>query len=158
VVTRRALLAAGSSALLAGCGKDLADDAPVPPAEEALARGLEAERALAAALDGLPVRGDDRALVRRLAARSAERARRIAAAAGLAAAAPGGDAGGGDPAAAADRARAALAAHVEALPSLARGELRGLGTDLVVESAQDLAMIGAVFRLETVEAFPGTAA
>jgi hypothetical protein len=163
VVTRRALLA-GGAVLLAGCGKDLASQPQLPAPSEALSSQLAAERGLQAALSGLEARAPrrDRALVRRLSARSSERTRRISAAAvaegGRPSDAPVREDAAPDPEVAAARARKALATHVEALPALRRGELRGLGTELVIEAAEDLAMIGAVFRLTTVEAFPGTTA
>jgi len=139
VVTRRALLV-GGAALLAGCGKDDAA-APPPRPEDALLRELAAERALEAALDDP-----------RLAARSRERARRLAAAIAERGGRPH-DAPpaqeSGDPVA---RARAALAAHVAALPDL--GDLRGLGSDMVEESAADLEVLGGPAG----DAFPGTTA
>jgi hypothetical protein len=154
-VTRRTLLAAGGAVLLAGCGKDLPEVPPQPTADEALGRALEAERAMGLAVSGLQAPRDDRELVRRLAARSDARARRIEEAAGVRSEVEGST---GDPEAAVERARAALAAHVEALPSLTEPRLRRLGTDLVVETATDLAVLGAVFGLTTAETFPGSAA
>jgi hypothetical protein len=146
VVRRRELLlAAGGAAFVAGCGKD-AGPPPPTPAQVMLAE-LTAERALAHDLSGAS------GLEGRIAARSAERARRLASA--IAAA-------GGDPHeapepdtpadrnAAASRARAALERHVTALPAL-RGALRTLGTELVAQSAADAALLGS-----PLEAFPGT--
>jgi hypothetical protein len=151
VVTRRALLA-GGTVLLAGCGKDLPASPPLPSSEEVLGRQLEAESALHAELDALDAPAADRALVRRLVLRSEDRAARIAAALGLTALGVEGEREPADPEVVAELGRAALAAHVEALPSLTE---RRLGTDLVVESATDLALLGAVFQLVTVETFPG---
>jgi hypothetical protein len=161
VVTRRALLA-GTVAVLAGCGKDEADAPVLPPPVDVLTRQLAAERALRAALFRLASRAprDDRALVRRLSARSSLRTRRLAVAAraegGRLYDAPLTDEAPRDPELAVERAHAALAEHVDALPALTGARLRRLGTDLVVESAEDLAMLGAVFQQQTVETFPGT--
>ena len=160
-MTRRGLLAAGGLALLAGCGKDDAAE-PLPTASESLLLQLAAERASAASLDGLDARAPaaDRELVRRLARRADDRARRLAAAV----AAEGGrphDAPAPDepdsavPDDAIERSRAAVAAHVEGIQWLGGDELRRLGTGLVTESAADLAVLGAVFGISTAEAFPG---
>jgi C4-dicarboxylate-specific signal transduction histidine kinase len=145
VVTRRALLALGGATLLAGCGKD--QKPALLSAVDVMRGELTAERALAHDLAGAS------GLEGRIAARSADRARRLAAAISS----QGGDpheapepGSEPDPAAAAGRARAALEAHVTALPSLT-GDLRSLGADLVSESAADLALLGA-----PPDAFPGT--
>jgi hypothetical protein len=146
VVTRRALLlAAGGAAVVAGCGTD--GEAPPPPATTVMLGELAAERALA------HEPANATGLERAIAARSAERARRLASAIA--------DAGGDpheagepdtapDPARAAERARAALEHHVTALPSLT-GQLRAMGADLVAQSAADAALLGS-----PPEAFPGT--
>jgi hypothetical protein len=147
VVSRRTLLVAGGAALLAaGCGKDA--QPPSASAAEVMLRQLAAERALAHDLRGA------RGLERRIAARSAQRARRLA----QAISAQGGSPHDTrtpdtppDPAAAAGRARVALVAHVTALPSLA-GELRALGADLVSQTAADAALLGS----PPDDAFPGT--
>jgi hypothetical protein len=147
VVTRRSLLAAGGASLLAaGCGKD--EQTAPPSAVDVMRRELTAERALAHDLVG------ESGLERRIAVRSADRARRLAAAISE----QGGDpheapepGSPPDPAGgAAARARAALEAHVTALPSLT-GALRPLGADLVSGSAADAALLGS-----PPEAFPGT--
>jgi hypothetical protein len=147
VVSRRALLALGGATLLAGCGKD--EPAAPPPAVDVMRRELAAERALAHDLEGAT------GLERRIALRSADRARRLAAAisaqGGRPHEAPEPDSPP-DPSAAASRARAALVAHVTALPSLT-GELRALGADLVSECAADAVLLGS-----PPDAFPGTPA
>jgi hypothetical protein len=146
VVGRRALLLGGGAALLAaGCGKD--DNVEPPPATAVMLRELAAERALAADLqgaDGLPGRIGDRA-----AARAEQLASAIAAQGGNPHDAREGT---GDPLAASKHARAALEAHVAALPSLS-GRLREMGAGFVAESAADSAVLGA-----SGDAFPGTPA
>jgi hypothetical protein len=160
---RRRLLAAGALAALAGCGKDQAAPVP-PPAVDALTRQLAAERALMGALMVLPERAPraDRALVRRLFERSRERTRRLAVAAraegGRLYDAPLRDDVTEDPEVVVQRARAAVVAHVQAMPSLRGRELRRLGAGLVTDSAADLALLGAVFGSHRAEAFPGTPA
>jgi hypothetical protein len=159
VVTRRGLLAAGGLALLAGCGKDDAA-APLPTAADSLLLQLAAERGLAAALDGLDA--PDPEVVRRLAARADDRARRIAAALSAEGGRPhdapapaGGEAG---PEQALERSRAALASHVEGIQWLGGDALRRLGSRLVTESATDLVVLGDVLGTPTAEAFPGVPA
>jgi hypothetical protein len=127
---------------------------PPPRPVAALLRQLAAEHALLGALTRLPAHDDD--LIRRLAARSRDRARRLSTAI---------EAEGGrpsprvdDPGVAFERARAALAAHVTALPELARSDLRRLGADLVAESAADLALLGEELGEPAGDAFPGTVA
>jgi hypothetical protein len=145
VVTRRGLLLAGGAAFLAGCGKD--EETPPPDPGQVMLQELTAERALAHDLGG------STGLERRIAARSIERARRLASA--IAAAgrdphdAPEPDTPP-DPSAAASRARVALERHVTALPALT-GELRQMGADLVAGAAADAALLGSPS-----EAFPGT--
>ena len=145
-LSRRSLLLGGGAAILAaGCGKD--ETVAPPAATEVLLRELAAERALAHDLEGA------HGLAARIHARALDRANRLASAVSAA--------GGGphdvrapdtppDRLAAPGRARAALEAHVTALPSLS-GELRKMGADLVAESAADAALLGA-----TGGAFPGT--
>jgi hypothetical protein len=146
VVSRRALLlGSGAALLVAGCGKD---EAVGPaPATQVMLRELTAERALAADLrgaGGLPGRIGDRA-----AARAEQLASAIAAQGGNPHDAPEGS---GDRPAAGLHARAALEAHVAALPSLS-GDLRAMGADFVAETAADAALLGS-----GAGAFPGTPA
>jgi hypothetical protein len=148
VVSRRALLlAGGASVLAAGCGKD--EPVAPPAAAQVLLQSLGAERALAHELQ------DGHGLEARIRTRALARAARLASAVSAA----GGDPHDvrtpdtpPDPAAARGRARAALEAHVAALPSLA-GDLRSLGADLVAGCAADAALLGAPGG-----AFPGTPA
>jgi hypothetical protein len=172
--------------VLAGCGKDIAAQ-PLPRAVDALLAQLAAERALVAALEGVPERAgsapgaesspgagsspgggpppgdvippdDAAALVRRLRLRAADRARRLAAAV----ADEGGRPHDAPPPASSARpvaaARAALAAHVAALPALTGRAHRRLAADLVTEEAGDLAVLGAMLGAEPDGAFPGTRA
>ncbi len=138
--TRRALLAGGAVALLAGCGEE--DEPAAPRPAEVLLRSLAAERALAAA-----------ASPRRVVARSRARAQRLASAVaeqgGRPHDAPAAADGGEDAVAAA---RSALVAHVESLPALGR-DLRALAADMIVGAAADLAVLSG-----EAEAFPGTPA
>jgi hypothetical protein len=139
VVSRRLFLAGGAVALLAGCGEE-DEPAAAPRPAEVLLRSLAAERALSAAAS------------RRVAARSRERARRLASAVSEQGGRPHdapARADGGDDAAAA---RAALVAHVESLPRLA-GDLRELVAEMIVGAAADLAVL-----TREAEAFPGTPA
>ena len=140
MVSRRALLAGGAVALLAGCGEE--DQPAAPRPAEVLLRSLAAERALSAAA----------AASRRVAVRSRERARRLASALSEQRGAPHdvpAPADGGDDAAAA---RTALVAHVESLPVL-KGDLRALAVEMIVGAAADLAVL-----TREAEAFPGTPA
>ena len=127
-MSRRGLLAAGAFAVLAGCGEE---DEVASPADALLA-SLAAERAFGAAVES-----------RRIAARSRERAGQIEAAISAEggrphdASAPSG--GGGDPVV---LGRAALAAHIGALPVLGARELRRLAAGLVAGAAADLAVLG----------------
>jgi hypothetical protein len=160
VVSRRELLALGSATLLVGCGKDQEPPVP-PPAPDALLRSMEAERAVTAALTALEAPRRERDLVRTLAFRADERAQQAAAAvAALTGRShdPSAPAGGDvEPEAALERLRAALATHVEAMPSLRGREFRRLGTNFVTGSAGDLALLAAVFGSPSpAEAFPGT--
>ncbi|HET9739188.1 MAG TPA: hypothetical protein VFP78_13815 [Solirubrobacteraceae bacterium] len=135
-MSRRALLAGGAVALLAGCGDE--DEAAAPRPADVLLRSLAAERRLAAAAP------------RKVARRARERAQRLAAAVSEQGGRPH-DA----PAAAArgdavPAARAALVAHVDSLPQLS-GDLRALAGELIVGAAADLAVLTG-----EAESFPGT--
>ena len=133
---RRALLAGGAAALLAGCGEE--DEPAAPRPADVLLRSLAAERALAAAAS------------RRVAARARERAQRLASAVSEQGGAPHdapAPAEGGDAEAAA---RAALVAHVDSLPNLP-GSLRALAGEMIVGAAADLAVLTG-----EAEPFPGT--
>jgi hypothetical protein len=152
VVNRRTLVLGGGAALLAaGCGKDFVV-AP-PPAEPALLRALAAERALGATMAAL-----DKP---RLAARSRERATRLAAELSSLGArphdAPAPEAQA-DVAAGLRRGHAALEAYVAALPSLDGREQRGLGADLLAGAAGDVALLGNAFGIPADDPFPGTPA
>jgi hypothetical protein len=155
-VTRRALLVAGGATLVAGCGTE---ELAAPPPADALLGQLAAERALLAALAFLTPLAprEDRALVRRLGERSADRIRRLAAAASVPAGRPP-DAPrpAPDPELAVRRARAALAEHVAAVPSRAAPDQRRLAAHVVAESAADLALLGEVFGIAAADdPFPG---
>jgi hypothetical protein len=147
------LFAASAVAVLAGCGED-DEAATVARPAEVLLSSLAAERALSAAAGA-----NDRALVRRVAARSRERAERVAAAVsaegGRPHDAPAPEAASGDPIA---LGRAALAAHVAALPSLEGRALRSLAADLVVGAAADVAVLGDELDRPVSDPFPGTTA
>jgi hypothetical protein len=136
VVSRRALLAGGAVALLAGCGEE--DEPAAPRPADVLLRSLAAERVLAAAAR------------RRVARRARGRAQRLAAAVssqgGRPHDAPAPSAAGD----AASAARAALVAHVDSLPLLA-GDLRALAGEMIVGAAADLAVLTG-----EAESFPGT--
>ncbi len=140
-VTRKAALAGGALVLLGGCGADEERGAPARPGDVLLA-SLAAERAFGVAAGSSP----------RVAERSRERARLLASAisaeGGRPHDAPAPAGGGGDPVA---LGRAALTAHIAALPSLGGRELRQLGVDLVVGVATDVAVLG-----DQTEAFPGS--
>jgi len=144
VVSRRALLAGGALALLAGCGED--DDAGAPaPASVALSGELRAERAFEAALLRLPP--PHRETGRRLAGRAAGRARQLERA--------GAAIDDLDPAAGAPLAlgRAVLVAHVGALPSPVE---RSLVTELLTGAATDVAVLASALGEPLDDAFPGT--
>jgi hypothetical protein len=142
-MSRRAALVAGV-AVLVGCGKD---DAAAPPSEpsaaEALLGALAAQRAAVAALATA-----DRAIEARTAAGARRLAAALSAEGGRPHDAPQ-PAAGGDPEAAL---RAALEAHVAALPALSTRDLRRLGAGLVAGTAADLALLTG-----RAEAFPGGA-
>jgi hypothetical protein len=144
VVSRRSLLAGGAIALLAGCGEDEEETAARPA--DALLASLAAERAFGAAASESP----------RIARRSRERAQLLAAAVSEAGGrphdAPVPSDGGGDPV---ELGRAALTAHIAALPSLDRGS-RPLGADLVAGAAADVAVLGDELGRQAVDAFPGS--
>lgn len=167
-MSRRGLLLAGFAGgvtIVAGCGKD--EVAAAPSASEVLLRSLAAERALEVAVRfdvvvtkvvGEPLPPADRQLLRRIERRVRERAGQVAAALSAVGGRPH-DAPEpeeiGDPL---DRARAALEAHVAALPSLPGRDLRELGASLVEGSAADLAVLEAVLASPSGDAFPGTPA
>ena len=158
-MTRRALLAGGAVALLAGCGEE-EDDVAAPA--DALLRQLAAERALAAATARPPrgVTGPEADTVREISTRARERAAKLAAAV---------SAEGGRPHVApqppdervaapeaVSRAQAAIVAHVVALPSLAGRDLRRLAAELVTGAAGDTALLSDALGLPVEDAFPGT--
>ena len=159
MVSRRALLAGGAVALLAGCGED--DDVFAQPAD-ALLRQLAAERALVAATGELPS-GAPRAAadtVREVSDRSQARAQELAAAVagegGRPHDAPQPAAERLDAREALARAQAAIVAHVVALPSLAGRKLRLFGADLVAGAAADTALLSDALGLPVDDPFPGT--
>ena len=156
MVTRRALLLAGGATLFIGCGRDQAA-VPPPSATDVMREQLVAERGLAATLSALRER-DDRALLGRLADRSRRRVG-ILAASLSSQGAPHHDAGEPEgrpePAEALRLGHAALERYVTGLPAQ-KGELRTLGTDLVAESAGDLALLGSLFGAPPETPFPGT--
>jgi hypothetical protein len=132
--------------VLAGCGEE---EPPASPAE-ALLPSLAAERALAAAT------AEGRPLVERVSVRARERAELLAAAISAAGGRPHdapAPAGHGDPVA---LGRAALTAHIDALPSLRRLTERRLGAELVAGAAADAAVLGDAFGEQAVDAFPGS--
>ena len=145
-MSRRALLLGGGAALVAaGCGKDEVTEPP--PATQVMLRELTAERALAHDLQneqGFPGQISDRA-----GARADKLASAISSLGGDPDEAPEGT---GSPSDAATHAKAALEAHVAALPSLT-GDLRTMGTDFVAEAAADAALLAGPGG-----AFPGTPA
>jgi hypothetical protein len=138
VVSRRALLAGGAVLVLGGCGED-----EEPPASDAVLAALAAERAFGAAASGSP----------RIAERSRERSQQLAAALSEAGGrphdAPAPSDGGGDPI---QLGRAALTAHIAALPELDRR----LGADLVTGAAADVAVLGDARGRHAVDPFPGS--
>ena len=141
-MSRRSLLLGGAVIVLGGCGEE--DEGPSAPS--ALLASLAAERAFGAAVTGSP----------RIAARSRERAQHLAAAVSAAGGrphdAPAPSEAAGDPV---ELGRAALTAHIAALPALDRRERR-LGADLVKGAAADVAVLGDERGERTVEAFPGS--
>ena len=157
-MTRRGLLLAGfagGATIVAGCGKD--DVAAEPSAGEVLRRAVDAESAFALAVRTQA--SSERTLLRRIAQRADDRAGRVIPVlqqmAGGRAAEPERDGPVGDPL---ERGRAALEAHVTALPSLSGRELRDLGAFLVEGCAADLALLESVLGPASGEAFPGTPA
>ena len=156
MVTRRGLLAGGLVVLVAGCGED-DDGAEVASPADVLLTQLAAERAFAAATGSAA-----RPIVSRVHARAQERAARLARALSAAGGRPHdaplpptAAAGGGEMIA---RGRAALAAHVAALPSLTSRDQRRLTADLVSDSAADVAVLGDAFEMPASDPFPGTTA
>jgi hypothetical protein len=143
VVSRRALLAGGAVALLAGCG----EEEEQAPAADGLLAALAAERAFGAAASGAP----------RIAARSRERAELLAAAVSAAGGrphdAPAPEDGSGDPVA---LGQAALTAHIAALPGLSGRSERRLGARLVAGAAADVAVLGDELGRQAVDPFPGS--
>jgi len=158
VVTRRGLLlagVAGGATIVAGCGKD--EVAAAPSASEVLRRVVRAENALALAVRTQAA--PERALLERIAERADGRAgivipvlQRLG---GPRAEVLELDEPVGDPL---ERGRAALEAHVTALPSLSGRELRDLGAFLVEGCAADLALLESVLGPVSGDAFPGTPA
>jgi hypothetical protein len=157
VVSRRALLAGGALALLAGCGEE--DEVDAAPAD-ALLRQLAAESALAAATAELPSGAPRSAakVVREVHARARGRAQTLL----DVARAERGDPPAAPPDArvaaedAVTRAQAAIVAHVVALPSLAGRELRALGAEMVTGAAADAALLGDALGVPVHDPFPGT--
>ena len=157
-MSRRALLAAGGATLFVGCGKDEKAVAP-PSAAEVMQLQITAERGLAATLVALR-QSDNRALLGRLTDRSLRRVGILATSLSSQGAPhhDGGEPQGSpEPAEALHRGRAALERYVTGLPSQT-GALRTLGTDLVAESAGDLALLGSLFGAPPEGPFPGTPA
>jgi hypothetical protein len=141
VVSRRTLLLGGVVLVAGGCGEDEA-----PSASSALLASLAAERAFGAAATASP----------RIAVRSRERADALAAAVSEAGGrphdAPAPSDGSGDPV---EIGRAAIAAHIAALPALDR-RARRLGADLVAGAATDVAVLGDERGEQAADAFPGS--
>ena len=150
---RRALLAGGALALLAGCGEE--EEVVAAPADVML-RQLAAERELAAAT----VSGPGAETAREVSARANERAERLAAAVsaegGRPHDAPQPPSERVSPEEAIARGPAAIVAHVVALPSLAGRELRELGAELVVGAAGDTALLSDALGMPVEDPFPGT--
>jgi hypothetical protein len=145
VVTRRGFVAAGALAVLAGCGHQDDGEAPARPGD-ALLPSLAAERAFGAGVQS-----------RRIAARSRERAEKIAAAisaeGGRPHDAPAPPGGAGDPV---ELGHAALVAHIAALPALEGRERRRMGAELVSGAAADVAVVGDDLGEHAVDSFPGS--
>ena len=158
-MTRRALLAAGAMALLAGCGEE--EEVVTAPAD-ALLRQLAAERALVAATARPPrgVSGLAADTVREVSTRARDRAARLAAAVstegGRPHDAPQPPAERVAPDEAVARAQAAIVAHVTALPSLAGRDLRRLGAEVVTGAAADTALLSDALGILIEDPFPGT--
>jgi hypothetical protein len=131
----------GAVIVLGGCGEE-----EEPSASSALLASLAAERAFGAAASESP----------RIAERSRERGERLAAAVSEAGGrphdAPAPEDAGGDPI---ELGRAALAAHIAALPALDRRGRR-LGADLVAGAAADVAVLGDELGQQAVDPFPGS--
>jgi hypothetical protein len=152
VGTRRALLASGSVALLAGCG---ATKARGEDTATLLAQQLQAAQVTAAAFAGL--RG-----VEGLRARARARVRRLEAALRAAGGQPRPEpdaAASSSLALALDAESAALRAHVAATGRTFDRSVRALLADLVVDTAQDEALLARrLGRDPLATAFPGQAA
>jgi hypothetical protein len=160
VVTRRALLAGGAVALLAGCGEE--EEEVVARPADALLRQLAAERALAAATGSLPTGAPRSAVhtVAEISTRARDRAAKLAAAVAAEGGRPHDAPAPPDvrvaPREAVARAEAAIVAHVVALPSLAGRERRRLGAEMVTGAAADTALLSDALRMPVDDPFPGT--
>jgi hypothetical protein len=158
VVTRRAALAAGAAgagSLLAGCGQR----PPAPAGAASLLGGaLAADRAALGAYRGLAARAPaaSRVLVARMRRRTRARVRALEAAGVSAPAVDLADPGTG-PRAAVRAEQAAAVAYVEALGGV-RGERRALAAAHLASAAEHVALLGAIFGIETDPAFPAEAA
>jgi hypothetical protein len=156
VVSRRLFLAGGAAALLVGCGEE--EEVVASPAD-AMLRQLAAERELAAAIP-TGVSGDAAETVREVSARARDRAERLAAAVAAEGGRPHDAPQPPDervsPEEAVERGRAAIVAHVVALPSLAGRELRELGAELVTGAGGDTALLSDALGIPVQDAFPGT--
>ena len=156
MVTRRALLAGGALALLAGCGEE--EEVVAAPAD-AMLRQLAAERELAAAMP-IGVSGDAADTAREVSARARDRAERLAAAVAAEGGRPHDAPQPPDervpPEEAVARGQAAIVAHVVAMPSLAGRELRELGAELVAGAAGDTALLSDALGIPVEDPFPGT--
>ena len=131
----------------------------VPSARVALRRELAAERALAAATPrGVSALAAATAeeIARRARNRAAELAAAVSAEGGSPHDAPQPPAERVTPEEAVARARAAIVAHVVALPSLTGRELRELGAGMVHGSAADTALLSDALGIPVDDPFPGT--
>jgi hypothetical protein len=153
VVTRRALLAGGGAALLAGCGAQ--KETVVAPAD-LLGRSLRAETHVAAAYAVLST--TDRARVGRLAASASARRQSLRAAFESAGgtSAPAAATSGGGLGAVLRAEQAALRAHVAGVGLTTDQNLRDLLAGLVAGSAGSAAALMALVSRDPVYvAFPG---
>ena len=142
--------------LLAGCGEE---EVTVAPASDALLRQLAAERQLAAATP-TGVSDDAAAEAAEISSRARDRAARLATAlsaeGGRPHDAPQPPEERVSPEEAVGRARAAIVAHVVALPSLTGRELRQLGAEVVTGAAADTALLSDALGIPVEDSFPGT--